>query len=114
MEKKLSRRKFLAGAGMVGAGMVAVACAPKAAPPGAVRPRHRRPRARRNEAPPTAVWSLLRLRLALQDHGPRPGGAERYRTARRPGWSRNVALQALPADQKPESDRDGVMGAVGQ
>ena len=115
MEKKISRRKFLAGAGMVGAGMIAVACAPKAAPTEAPAPTSAPPTAApaataapaSTAVPPTAVPVVKPAKAGLA-----PGmiggptgfeGCERYQYGPdSPAGRAMLALQALPPDKKPE------------
>jgi multiple sugar transport system substrate-binding protein len=110
MEKRISRRKFLAGAGMVGAGMIAVACTPKAAPTEAPAP---------TQAPPTAAPAAAatlpptpppqgkpKADLAPGKIGGPTGfeGAERYQYGPEdPAGIAMLALQALPADKKPDT-----------
>jgi multiple sugar transport system substrate-binding protein len=110
MEKKISRRKFLAGAGMVGAGMIAVACAPKAAPTEAPQATAAPPTAA--PAAATAVPPTVAPTVAPTKAGLAPGkiggptgfdGAERYQYGPEdPAGIAMLALQALPADKKPE------------
>jgi multiple sugar transport system substrate-binding protein len=109
MEKKISRRKFLAGAGMVGAGMIAVACAPKAAPTEAPAPTAVPPTA----APAaTAVPATAVPEVKPAKEGLAPGmiggptgfeGCERYQYGPdSPAGRAQLALQALPPDKKPQ------------
>jgi multiple sugar transport system substrate-binding protein len=106
MEKKISRRQFLAGAGMVGAGMIAVACAPKAAPTEAPAPTAAPPTAApAATAAPVATAAAAKAGLAPGMIGGPTGfdGCERYQYGPdSPAGRAQLALQALPADKKPQ------------
>ena len=110
--RRLSRRQFLAGTGLMGAGLVVAACAPKAAPAPTAAP------AAPTAAPAAAATAVPAAATAVPavvtatKQGLAPGmiggptgfeGCERYQYGPNdPAGRAMLALQALPKDKKPE------------
>ena len=101
--RRLSRRQFLAGTGLMGAGLVVAACAPQAAPAPTAAPAA--PTAAPAATAVPAVVTAAKAGLAAGMIGGPTGfdGAERYQYGPdSPAGRAMQALQALPKDKKPE------------